>query len=257
MTHNEAHDDLGTAQKRLTVCFITGMWQRHRVFEMFAEGVKDLQKHFAESLDIQACVSGSEGPTSRDLVKSYGFHYVEAPNSPLSAKMNRPLELARKLSADYCLMLGSDDLIGVKLMSKYLEHMRNGVDFVYLTDCYFFDTVSKRGLYWGGYMKPNNKGDAAGIGKLISKRLLDKIDWNCFPPGFDRVLDTGFDKQIKNVPHTRAGINLKQHGLFALDIKSEVNMTHFAPWPNSEYQDGKRILFDNLPQHLAQKIYGG
>lgn len=256
MTFSEINDDLGLKDSRLKVCFVTGMWQRHHVFEMFAEGVKVLQKQLCQDVNIQAAVSGSEGPKSRDLVERYGFHYVEVDNHPLSAKMNRAIEVARKISPDYCLMLGSDDLIGVKLMQRYIEHMRTGVDFVYLTDCYFFDTVSKQGLYWGGYNKPNNKGDAAGIGKLISKRLLDKINWNCFPPGFDKILDTGFDKQIKNVPHSRASINLQKEGLFALDIKSEVNMTKFARWPNANYTNGQELLFKNLPEPLAKKIYG-
>lgn len=251
----DVNDDLASTAKVFKVCFVTGMWQRHDVFEMFAEGVKYLQDNLP--IDIHCCVAGSEFGKSRDLVLKYhNFHYMEIHNSPLCNKMNQAVQLARTLNPDYCLMLGSDDLIGLNLMRRYIEVMKSGIDFAYITDCYFFDVQSKKGLYWGGYIKPNNKGDAAGIGKLISKNLLDKIDWNCFPPGFDRILDTGFDKQLRNVKHSRQAINLKKEGLFALDIKSKTNMTPFAQWLNSEYMDGKRILFDNLPEHLAKKIYG-
>lgn len=256
MKHSEINDDLGLRDDRFKLCFVTGMWQRHNIFEMFAEGVDLLRKEFCAKVDIQVAVSGSEGRVSRDLAENYRFHYVETPNQPLGAKMNKSVELARMLSPDYCLMLGSDDLIGSKLMARYVELMEKGIDFVYLTDCYFFDTVSKGGLYWGGYIKPNNKGDAAGIGKLISKNLLDKINWNCFPPGFDRILDTGFDKQIRNVSYTKEAINLQQNGLFALDIKSQVNMTPFARWPNANHVNGEEMLFKNLPEQLAKKIYG-
>jgi hypothetical protein len=252
-------DDTGNCCQKhnlIKVCFVTGLWKRHHIFEMFAEQIKLLQREFSDQTDIHVAVSGSEGKASRDVVEKYGFHYTETPNQPLGVKMNHALEVAQALQPDYCLMLGSDDLIGSKLMARYIEHMKTGVDFVYLTDCYFFDTVSKRGLYWGGYVKPNNRGDAAGVGKLISKSLLDKIKWNCFPPGFDRILDTGFDKQLKNVSHSRASINLKHEGLFALDIKSQTNMTPFAQWPNSEFMDGKRVLFDNLSHGIAEKIYG-
>lgn len=255
MKYNEANDDL--AASRLKLCIVTGMWQRPDVFEMFADGVRMLQDKFKSEVDIQCCVSGSEGKNSEVLcVNKNKFHYVESPNRPLGVKMNAALTLARSLNPDYCLMVGSDDLIGVNLMERYLRIMREGVDFACLMDCYFFDTVTKKGLYWAGYTKAHNKGKAAGIGKLISASLLDKINWDCFPPGFDRILDTGFEKQLDRVKYSKVEINLKKENLFALDIKSSTNMTPFAQWDNSFYTDGKTLLFENLPEPLAQKIYG-
>jgi len=251
-----ANDDMADS-KRIKLCISTGMWQRPAVFEMFAEGVDFLRKTFIDEVDIHCAVAGSEGELSKKLCLSYkNFHYVEAPNQPLGVKMNKSLEVARSLNPDYCLMVGSDDLIGKNLMEKYISVMNQGIDFSFLTDCYFFDTVSKQGLYWAGYSKPNNKGNAAGIGKLISRSLLDKIKWNCFPPGFDRILDTGFDRQIQKVQHTSIPINLKEENLFALDIKSATNMTPFNRWDNCNFMDGYALLFENLPEHLATKIYG-
>lgn len=253
---NDTRDDLALTKKHFKLCIVTGMWQRPEIFKMFAEGVKVLQENFRHRIDIICCVSGSEGKESKRLAEGYGFKYVEVPNKPLGVKMNKSLELARALNPDYCLMVGSDDLIGVKLMNRYLGIMDSGIDYTCLMDCYFFDTKTKKGLYWAGYTKPHNKGKAGGVGKLISKSLLDKINWNCFPPGFDRILDTGFEKQLEKVKFSEVKINLKEENLFALDIKSSNNMTPFAQWDNSVFVDGKEMLNKNLPHHLANLIYG-
>lgn len=253
----DSNDDLSLPPRNYKLCFVTGIWQRHDVFKMFAEGVKVLQDNFKHRIEIHCCVAGSEGALSEVLVLKYpNFHYVEVPNQPLGAKMNAALVLAKSLNPDYCLMVGSDDLIGINLMRKYLSIMDTGKDYACLMDCYFFDMKTRQGLYWGGYTKPHNKGHSAGIGRLISSGLLDKIQWNCFPPGFDRILDTGFERALSRVQYSKVEINLKEENLFALDIKSPVNMTPFARWDNCNFMDGKTLLFENLPEYLAEKIYG-
>lgn len=241
----------------IRVAIVTGVWKRPEIFKMFAAGVKSLQDHFAGRLEIICCVAGSEGYRSQQMVTPHtNFFYTEVPNQPLGQKMNAAVFLCRKLSPDYCLMIGSDDIIGISLMEKYYELIQRGVGYAYLTDCFFFDTRTKRGLYWGGYTRSFNRGKGAGIGRLISKTVLDRINWLCWPPGYDRILDTAFDKQIEKINCSKVEINLKRDKVFALDIKSSTNMTPFELWENSTYIDGRKILFENLPNHLAQLIYG-
>lgn len=241
----------------MLVAIVTAVWKRPEVFDMFAAGIRDLQLKFHGRLEIICCVAGSEKQISRNMVLAHqGFYYVEYSNHPLHQKMNQATLLARKFDPDYCLMVGSDDLIGLNLMERYFTLMGQGIDYAYLTDCYFYDITTKRGLYWGGYTRPFNRGKGAGIGRLISKKVLNLINWICWPPGFDRILDTGFDKQIDRLRCSKIEINLKREKLFALDIKSSTNMTPFEKWDNSFYIDGRQLLFNNLPEHLAKHIYG-
>lgn len=241
----------------MRLAIVTAIWQRPEIFELFAAGVKMLQDHFRGRLKIVCCVAGSEGWNSREMVHSHqDFFYCEVPNHPLSAKMNAAAMLASRLKPDYCLMVGSDDIIGISLMEKYLVSMQQGIDYTYLMDCYFFDVVSKRGLYWGGYTKSFNKGLPLGMGRLISARALNQLKWICWPPGYDRILDTAFDKQMKVARCSRSELYMKREKVFGLDIKSAVNMTKFAQWDNAQFMDGKKLLFDNLPEHLATMIYG-
>jgi hypothetical protein len=239
----------------LRVAIVTAVWKRPDIFEMFAEGVKVLQSVFL-NVEFIVCVAGSEGRQCRDMVLKHGFKYVEHPNHPLSAKLNHATLLAKTFQPDYCLMMGSDDLIGVDLMDYYIVQMRKGIDYIYLLDCYFFDTVTKKGLYWAGYRKPHNIGVPAGIGRVISKRILNSLNWICWPLGYDKILDTGFDRALKRLSYSEHGILLREINCFALDIKSSTNMTPFDKWDNSSFVDGRDILFNNLPKHLAEMIYG-
>jgi|SRR5882762_5702098 len=242
----------------MRLAIVTGTWMRPEIFEMFAAGVKHLQTS-TPGIEIICCVAGSEGYLSRTMVeRNQNFFYTETPNVPLGRKMNAAAYLAQKLSPNYCLMVGSDDIIGASLMQEYAAAMARGIDYAYLMDCYFFDTRTRHGLYWGGYRKNFNSGKPLGMGRLISAKFLNMINWVCWPEGYDKILDTGFDKQVSRfgaMIKTRA-INLKASGLFALDIKSSTNMTPFDLWDNSTYLDGRKLLFDNLPEDLAAKIYG-
>lgn len=215
-----------------------------------------LQEHFKGRLEIVCCVAGSEGWNSRTMVNSQpNFFYTEVPNQPLGQKMNKALELASRLAPDYCLLVGSDDVIGINLMERYFVSMQQGIDYTYLMDCYFFDVVSKRGLYWGGYLG-RFKGMALGMGRLISAKALHQIRWILWPPGYDRILDTAFDAQMRRMRLiSRAELWMKKDKVFGIDVKSPVNMTKFEKWENSEFIDGKSLLFDNLPTNLATLIY--
>src|SRR5688500_3149553 len=123
----------------MRLAIVTGVWKRPEVFEMFAEGVKLLQSHFSDRLEIVVCVAGSEGKASQEMVRKHkNFFYTEHSNKPLGVKMNVACLLAKRMSPDYCLMMGSDDIIGVDLMEEYLIQMQKGIDYIYLMDCYFF-----------------------------------------------------------------------------------------------------------------------
>src|SRR5687767_2399481 len=104
----------------MRLAIVTGVWKRPEVFHMFAAGVQMLQEHFKGRVDIVCCVAGSEGPASRKMVTSYpNFFYTETPNQPLGVKMNQATYLASRFNPNYCLMVGSDDLIGIPLMEKF------------------------------------------------------------------------------------------------------------------------------------------
>jgi len=220
----------------MVISFVTGMWKRPEVFRMFAKGIREIQTTFTD-IEIHCIVAGSEGKASRDLAEEYGLHYIETPNQPLASKMNKPLIKAKDLNSDYVLCLGSDDVIHPNLFAKYLQLINDGYDYIGVTDWYFYDTTTKKSLYWGGYTEPFRKGYTCGAGRVLSSWLLDKWDWRIWEDHQSNGLDQSMQDKLNKTPHRSYTFSLKREGLFGLDIKSSCNMTPFYKWNNSNYID--------------------
>lgn len=218
---------------RIRIVISTGIWGRFDVFEMFAKGVKKLMHEFPH-VEFITVVAGSEGKLSENVVKSHGFTYIEVANNPLAAKFNATTLAAKSLSADYVLCMGSDDVIHPSLMELYIKYINEGYDYMGILDMYFWDTISNKCLYWGGYTDARRLNHTAGAGRVISARLMGKWGWTPWENRHSKVLDNSMQEKLTKVPHSAKLINIKTEGVYALDIKSDVNMTPFSVWPNSE-----------------------
>jgi hypothetical protein len=214
------------------MAIVSAVWKRPEIFELFAKGIHHLVKN--TSVEIEVIIAGSEGEQSKRMVEKHGFIYVEMPNEPLASKVNQPVLIANQLKADYVLCLGSDDIVTPELMGVYESYMRKGIDYIAVTDFYFYDTTTKRAAYWGGY-RDARKGHTCGAGRLISKRLMDAWGWKPWEIQHSKVLDNSMQIKLKNTPHTSAIFSLKEKGVYALDIKSGTNMTPFQLWDNTCY----------------------
>ncbi len=218
---------------------VTGVWKRPEVFKMFAKGVHHL------NMDIDVIVAGSEGDKSRKMVEAEGFQYIEIPNQPLALKMNTTTLAAADLNPDYVICMGSDDILSVELLEHYKIWMDKKYDFIGCQDFYFYDLKSKKAAYWGGYRDRRRRMHTAGAGRCISKRLMDRWGWRCWKVSDSDMLDNSMQGRIRGKQRI---INLKNEGLFALDIKSPTNMTPFKLWDNTKFIDSEIIenKFDYL-----------
>lgn len=237
----------------MKIGIITAIWQRPEVWDMFKQGVRRLRNQY-DDVEVEVCVAGSEGYKSQNRCKEKWIHYVEIDNNPLGRKMNAASLLAKKQGYDYCLLVGSDDIICNKLFDLYLDSADEGIDYTYLMDGYFFDVRSKRALYWGGYID-KRKGDSLGAGRFLSKRLLDKLDWQMwYDVKLSGMLDSAMDEKMKEIEYTSKEIWLKKNDAILLDIKSSTNMTVFNRWQNSNYID-RSYFNDKFPSLELIKIY--
>lgn len=224
----------------MKVAIVTAVWQRPEIFEMFAKGIYNLISN-CKDIEFSVIISGSEGERSKSMVENHGFTYIEIPNDPLSVKMNACVLFAKNLGVDYILCLGSDDVISPELMNIYAQQMRSGFDYIGVTDFYFYDTVSGKSAYWGGYREPYRKGHTCGAGRMLSKRLLDLWQWQPWEIVHSKILDTSIQQKLNRTPHSSFVFSLIDVGVFALDIKSSTNMTPFQLWDNTQYMDSKII----------------
>jgi hypothetical protein len=223
----------------MKVAIVSCVWKRPEVFEMFAKGVKHLIAN--SKTEFIVIISGSEGEVSKQMVEKHGFIYVEMPNDPLSVKANKPVLIAKEYNVDYVLAVGSDDVISPELMRIYEKHMSRLIDYIAVLDFYFYDTNSGRSSYWGGYKESYREGHACGAGRLMSKKLLEQWAWQPWEVKHSKVLDSSIQEKLKATPHTSEVFSIKEHGVFALDIKSSTNMTPFAHWNNTYLIDSEII----------------
>jgi hypothetical protein len=237
--------------RKIKLAIVASVWKRPEVVDMFYSGVQNLRKKCPQ-FEISLVISGSiqdedfihsEFIFGRRMKQNHltSFKYIEIPNEPLAAKVNASTYACKNLGVDYVLCLGSDDIMTPELLDEYAIHMRNGVDFIGVTDFYFYDTVSGKSLYWGGYTEVYRKGHTAGAARAISARLMNQWDWMPWENRDSLVLDKSMQDKLKITPHTIHTFSMKEKKLFALDIKSETNMTPFAKWNNSEFIDTKII----------------
>lgn len=233
----------------IKIAIVTAMWKRPEVFKLFCKGVRQFwSKRYHDKVVVDVFIAGSEGEISRRLVQSElsVANYIEIKNDPLSRKMNAALQLAR--GYDYALCIGSDDVIHPDLFDKYIELAESGIDFVGVSDFYFWDTLTRRAAYWGGYRENYRKGITCGAGRMISARLLDQWNWKVWEDHHSKILDNSIDEKLRTAKHSSLVFSLKEYGLFGLDIKSAENMTPFQLWDNTEFIDESVILnkFDYL-----------
>lgn len=225
----------------MRIVIVSAIWKRPEIFKLFASGVHELKKTF----NVDCVVAGSEGIVSREIVEREGFKYIEVANDPLARKHNFAVREARRMRPDYLLMMGSDDIVTPEALEVYIQHAKKGIDFIGVTDFYFWDYVTKKASYWGGYVD-GRKGHTAGAGRMISANLMGKWGWMPFENKHSRILDDSIQQKLKSTRHKSHTFSLKENGVFAVDIKSDVNMTPFELWPNTSYIDSK-ILTDKIP----------
>lgn len=212
----------------MKITVLTARWKRKEVFRIFIENMKHLRQVFG----IDLVIAGEEND---ELIPDWST-FVNVSNDNLTDKWNAGARTCR--GSDYVIMLGSDDIMSDSLMYEYKKRMIKGIDYIYFLDCYFYHIHTKQGLYWAGYRQPVNRGHACGAGRVLSKRMLNAMDWEPWLRGYERVLDTGMDKKIAislGDNYTKQGFMLKDTDSFLLDIKSPTNMTPFMKWDNSEF----------------------
>lgn len=237
--------------EKIRLAIVTSAWKRLDVLQMFAKGVENLIKKCTD-FDITLIVSASvqdETELTNDNLKSVfsaipkdKLILIEIPNEPLAAKVNATTYACKKRDFHYVFCVGSDDIASPELLNEYAVYMRKGIDFIGVTDCYFYDTVSGESLYWGGYHEEYRRGFTVGAFRAISTHLLSKWDFMPWGNRDSLNLDHSMQHKLRKTPHSFYVFSLKQKNLFALDIKSNINITPFHKWDNADFFDSETLL---------------
>lgn len=108
-------------------------------------------------------------------------HVILAPNSPLGAKWQIGVNSIRGY-ADLLIITGSDDILSPEFFTRANELLNEGYHFIGLKSWYVYDLKS---IYKFDYTAPL----PLGGGRVYSRELLEKINYNVFDTKKDRHLD--------------------------------------------------------------------
>jgi hypothetical protein len=123
----------------------------------------------------------------KQIAEALNCEYVYHPNYPLGAKWNAGFKACEKYNPDAVLFCGSSDWIS----EDYLSFCDKSFDVAGKLGCHFADVGQKenRAVFWEGYKEPKRKGETIGIGRVLSSRILKKMNWTPFEDTRDSSLD--------------------------------------------------------------------
>lgn len=230
---------------RAKIVVATLLWKRHEIFRVWSEALREATH---DLLDVEVLVAGSEGEQSRELVESFGFHYLETPNAPIGRKANLRLQACEALDPDYVILCGSDDIVSTKTFERYRELAEAGVDEVTIEDIYYLNSHTGEMAYSPGYVD-HRRGEPVAPWRMVSRWLCDELKWKGWNEQERLFLDSHIYRRLSAIRHTEERLHLERDGLFVLDIKSQVNMTPWRMRPH--YRPAPRTL---LTQHLSIRL---
>lgn len=132
-----------------------------------------------------------------------GAHFVRHENQPLGAKWQFGIDRAIELyDPGAILIVGSTDWIADDWCSLLSPLIESGADLAGQRGIYCLDVRpgnAKRMIWWGGYGPGPRRDEPIGAGRLISRRIIDRLrgrvfdpipkslDWSCY----QRILGAG------------------------------------------------------------------
>jgi len=251
----------------LKVVLITAVHGRHVIVERMlrhhakvAEQLKDCCE-----LSIVAAMSPEDAPTLFPVCSQLGIISTACTNHPVSRKWQLALSLAKHLlEPDAVIILGSDDFANESYFRQAVNRIKAGSQGCGPDSVWFYSQPSGTMGLWRGPMRlstvvsatkdPANRAVTiqhsdlpAGAGRILSRRLLDAIDWQLWNFDRDSALDTYSSLAILNRVHMKLDILRvdSMPGAAIIDVKNGDNMHDWRDLPFShvvEPEPAKELL---------------
>lgn len=224
-------------------------------------GRKELVKHTIERLynknGVYRVICVGDQPIDERVCKNAGADWVRHKNNPLGAKWNAGFVAAKKYKPDACLFVGSSDWLSDNWLSEMTPLLKN-YDLIGTPGCHFLHIGEDFKLcFWPGY-KGRREGESIGIGRLISSKVLDKIQWKPFLETLDNSMD---GSMIEKCTQVAANIHLvRNEKIKSLSISTDkwVNKHKFEDHYHTNHLPSEKIdnadewVEDNFPE--AKKV---
>ena len=135
-----------------------------------------------------------ENDSERKVIESEGGIRIKHSNVWLGDKWNIGFQFSKKYEPDAILFVGSSDWISQDWIFSSYKYLKKGYGYVGKNDYHMIDISNSEinSNHWLGYPWEDRKNETIGIGRLISKEFLEKIEYN----PFDINSNVGMDKTM-------------------------------------------------------------
>jgi hypothetical protein len=211
------------------VVFLTCTFGRTKVSEIYKQNLINLENCFHKKYIFQNVIVDSENSNKYLFADDKRFEYYNYSNQPLSNKFNFGCKMLREVDFDYVIILGSDDIIDNNVFTLYDENMDKSFDIIGMLDVYIFDPKQLKAYYWGGYPKKHKRfGESVGMGRCLSKKIVENLNYELWEDGLNKSLDKSMMKRIQSLSQSisisSSYFRIKEVGV-ACDIKTKNNIT--------------------------------
>lgn len=201
----------------MRLAVISPIWRRKRLTRLML-GLQAQVK--VPGVELVFCAAQSpEDPDYPHVID--GWHMVDVPNLPRGRKENAALQLARTFNPDAVVHTSSDDYLNARYFEYAAERIKEGYDLVKIESCFFYSTRRQELIYMHSL-------DGIGLGTCVSRRILDRLEWQLWEPDVYKVDASMFDR-VWPLTRTNAAIvkDIQSEGIFAIDIKDQFNVVSY------------------------------
>lgn len=167
-------------------------------------------------------IVGDKDDNNGQVIAQYGNTiYLQAANKPLGKKFNTGLNYLKDKEFEYVFITGSDDIFQPELLDYY-ETLKGKFDYVGLLDFYFHDFQATK--YCPGFIH-DRKGEPHGAGRMISRKILEQLDFKLWDDEINSGLDASMTKRISKLQGIKSYFfSMKKKGFWAVDLKTKNNL---------------------------------
>lgn len=204
------------------------VWRRPEITEICFMGICRLRESGLFPIEALAVISEE---SMIPLCEKYGIRWCMTENSPLGAKKNFGLKEAYKLEWDYLVEIGSDDLLKTEYLTTIAPYLGKH-PVVTIRNIVFLNSED-------GECRMYNKGTTYGIGRAISRKVLDKVGPTLWPDIINKGLDNS--STFFMARHGFLEKRVRTEEPIGIDIKSDVNIWKFNYLLGSDYSFEKAM----------------
>lgn len=234
----------------MKIAILTAMHARYSLNNIFGMAMSRLKRDF--DIDTYVAVTAGEKENIR-ICDKHGLYHIQSKNNPVSDKFNKGLSLLRKKDWTHVMILGSDDIPSNKFIE--LQMAKPEMDFIAIDDMWFWGLNPKR-AGWDQFYYWKAGSSRLGAGRTISRRVVEALDYQLWPTGYDSGLDGRSWTRVSSVPDLKKVINSQREaGGFLVDIKYELHISTLSPIMSRCAPIDTEIIWDHLPYDECEAIF--